>query len=267
MQSDEKTLADAKLEQQKWQMKFFDYAESPIKEWIALIIGKDVNELFDDYSGDSDGLSIQLNNKNYTFYLTATPTDTNTFKLKKEDLMNYDELRRATSMMMEAVKVVYPPIIKSMKNAPDDLMHCYPMLNERDMCFSLHMTNKYDNMRKLQYNTIFQIDQHFKKLREIDVDSLDSEKTRVYHETMQTLIRQKQKCIDELNKITEQAYNEQTEICNKKNQEYLEDAYLFIFVEINDRQVNNDLIMRRLPQFGSKYEDSDEEDVDVRDII
>ena len=84
--SEEKTRQEALEEKKKWSIKYFDYAESAIKEWIALELEESVELLFDDYNDESDFISINVADDNYTFYLTPFPnelTDDSAFKIPR----------------------------------------------------------------------------------------------------------------------------------------------------------------------------------------
>jgi hypothetical protein len=73
MQCD-KSKIDIEKEKHEFVMRFFDYAESPIKEWIAAQIGESPTIVFDDYNDESDIFGVMDGNNHYNLYLTPFPT-------------------------------------------------------------------------------------------------------------------------------------------------------------------------------------------------
>lgn len=68
-------VSQEQKERQQQAMKFFDYAENPIKEWIAEYLNKTVEEVFDLYQNESDVISVEANKKHYLVYLSTSPND------------------------------------------------------------------------------------------------------------------------------------------------------------------------------------------------
>jgi hypothetical protein len=68
-------VSQEQKERQRQAMKFFDYAENPVKEWIAEYLNKTVEEVFDLYQNESDVISIESNKKHYLVYLSSTPNE------------------------------------------------------------------------------------------------------------------------------------------------------------------------------------------------
>lgn len=126
-------------------IRFFDYAENPIKEWIGKQLQRDPAQIFDKYSSESDVISINVAGEQYLVYLSTDPTlveymkkqrqpnQNNTehaaelpdiksytaFVLPEQPINNQDQndyfkLYRACSTMQDAVYSVYPFIVKTL---------------------------------------------------------------------------------------------------------------------------------------------------------
>ena len=130
-------------ERKKQVIRFFDYAENPIKEWIAKQLQREPEQIFDKYSNESEVISINVMGEQYLVYLSTDPPLTEYMKkqhrppnqkdepalpdvksytafilpeqpINNKDQNDYYKLYRACSTMQDAVYSVYPFIVKTL---------------------------------------------------------------------------------------------------------------------------------------------------------
>ena len=65
----EKSKQEEIEDEKKWAMKYFDYAEDAIKEWISLQIKEEISIVFDDYKNSTDVITTEIDDIYYTLYL------------------------------------------------------------------------------------------------------------------------------------------------------------------------------------------------------
>jgi hypothetical protein len=240
-------------EQKKWALKCFDYAEDPIKEWIAAQLDETVETLFDDYSEESDILSIEVDKAHYTFYLTCYPTDLRNdtaFHIDKEYFLSHPKLQKAASILFDAVYMVFPPVVKTMTNMGHRIEDVFPDFEEKNMCFRFRMVNKFEMLKRQALQTLEQIRENFAKIE----GKTDEQFTEI-REKLTTLQKEQ---LDKLNSLGEAVIAEQEAKCQLQNETFRLGKRLYIAVEKNMKQQDDD-IMKRLPDFGLKYQDPEEE--------
>lgn len=256
MDPEAKTKAEKELERQKWAMKHFDYAESAIKEWIAEILGEEVSTIFDDYTGESDVLGIKSNGDHYTLYLTPFPSKEKPFEATVEDLKKNKELSKASSIMFDAVHTVFLPVMKTMINLKYSLEDVFPKFEEDKMCFKLVMMNKLQMKRNQIINVLQQVNEKLELIRKVPKERLESPEGK---DALEKIIKFQSEHCEKLNEISVEECEKLQKIVDETNDKFDKSAKLYICLEKNKKDINQDYLLRRMPEFGMRYQDPDEE--------
>lgn len=260
MNFDGMTKAEAEVEKKRWVDKYFDYAEAPIKEWIAEVFDENVVDLFDDYDADSDILNVNpsdANNTNkYTFYLTPFPTSNPAFALTKEELLSDKDLKRATSMMYEAVYTAYMPIANTMADKKHLLEDVFPRFDEPTMSFTLMAVNGPFLKRQKLEKALVEVAEQSKRLKCVPESDASTEMIADLKNKLETVRIETEAGLVEL---TDDFCRESQLKCNERNQIFAKAPRLYICVECNKQDISVDVKLKRMPQFGLKYQDPDEE--------
>lgn len=283
----DKSKQEALEEKKKWSVKYFDYAESPIKEWIAAHVGESVEVMFDDYNDYSELLSVEIGQEHYTFYLTpfpnnvqdanarnsdaakdtakdtpstpaipatpvilATPAIPTAFDISKQEFKEKHQLQKAAVMMFEAVYTVFTAVIKSMPRLPAELEDIFPDFNETGMYFIFRKANKAQIEKTNCEKMLCQISEQYERIK----DRVGAEADELRNK----LVKLQKEQLDKRNEITDEMIRKNEEHCNAANASLANGEKLYIVLEKNVKP-NDESIMRRLPEFGLKYQDPTEE--------
>ena len=231
-------------EKKQIEMRLFDFAEEPVKEWIADFLGEPPETIFSDYRGEADvcAVSDSLGDKNRQATVYLSLERDNDSGLPPPEHVN---ARRAMSMMYDAVFTVYVPVVATMTNMRHRLENLMPRFDDHRRCFELCMVNTIAAKKKQLEQTALSIHHHL------------TTKTDLTDEDKQKLTELRTKYMTDYNEITaEQIAAEEERVVafnNNKN-----DSVLYIVVETGP-VTNEDLIARRLPRIDRQYEDADEE--------
>jgi hypothetical protein len=256
MSSIDKSRADEAAEKHKWKLKYFDYGETPIKEWVAETLGEDVDTIFEDYVEDSDVLSVECQGKFYTFYLAIFPATVPAFNATNSDLMANEILKRATSMMFDAVYTVYAPVVKTMYSMGYKMEDIFPKFDNVNMCFEFCMVNKPKMEKQQIVNTLANISEQLSRATQVNIDD-DEKKEKVAEYTAQ-LIKMQTEELAKLHLITDEICDERELLCDDVNKKFQDGVKLYICLDI-DKPKDDDQVMKRMPKFGLEYQDPDEE--------
>lgn len=250
----EKSKQEEIEDEKKWAMKYFDYAEDAIKEWISLQIKEEISIVFDDYKNSTDVITTEIDDIYYTLYLTPFPekieNDT-AFLIDKNLFQTLPKLQTAVSKLFHSVYVVYAPIIKTMTHMWHHFEDVFPEFNEDKFYFTFKMANGFKIKRDQLYQKIFKIQDQFKLI----YDKTDTK----FDELKKQLLDLQNETLNDLNKITDDIVEIQDKKCNAYNDSPLNNiAKLYIVLEKNKIQ-ETEHIMRRLPDFGIKFQDPEED--------
>jgi hypothetical protein len=263
MTDENKSRAELDQEKHKWAMKYFDYAENPIKEWISDLLDEDITAIFDDYTEDSDILSVEDQGNYYTLYLTAYPEKTPSFHASKDDLMNNKIVNKSTSMMFESVYTVYAPVVQSMSSMKHKLENIFPKFDEKLMCFYFSMVNSAAAKRQQVHKNLIKISDQFKQLREVNtIDSdekINNERNEQKVELEKQLILMQTEELENLSKLGDDVCDKEEEECKRMNEIYKNSSKLYICLDMNKTDQDNEQVMKRMPKFGLNYQDPDED--------
>ena len=238
-------------EKKKWAMKYFDYAESTVKEWIADFLEEDPNCLFDEYNEETDVISTKENNKIYTFYLSTTEeTKTPNFNITEEELKSSEKIRKAASVMYDSVYTTYGPIVKTMINSGYKMENIFPEFVENGMYFRFSMFNNLEVKKNNATSQLLQIGEQIKKINGKEGEEFEKIRSQ--------LVGIQNEQLNIANGILDNDIKNLEKVCIKKNLELKEGPFLYICGG-PDIEVKDNVKYKRLPQFGLKYQDPDEE--------
>lgn len=275
------SLADKQAEQKKWAMKYFDYADIPIKEWISAVLDEDANHLFDDYEdddNDTDLLNIKdENDRTFSFYLTAFPeNDKKTFALTPDEIKDSPKLSRAMKLMFDSVYTVFPPVVKTMSNMNHKMEDVFPVFDDKYHAFKLTKLNGLAHKRMALMKNMDQIIYQFGQLKEKTqaLDNMIKQAEEKKDDEVLMDLKQKKEQSDELeqklqtmaqdtesqiNEITKEKMELSQQECDGMNK-LLEDApMLYLCCEMDKDNISTEVKLRGMPEFGVPFQDPDEE--------
>jgi hypothetical protein len=298
-------------ERKKQALKYFDYAENPIKEWIATQLGEDSGVLFDKIADQYDLISVEVDQQYYHVSLsnnpeelfdvvvkldkedakqegtdnkedttnkntstneentnqdnTPTNTTTNTitcktaFNIPKERLCNMHKLRRAASVMYDAVYSVYPFVVKTMdKEFQHHLEDVFPYFNEPLMCFEFKKVNKLNILKTQAKNTLMDATNQLGRVEKGLQEKTDKEHRAKLLDIKKKLIALQDESMEKHNKITDDMIREQEHACDEANKVFQTGQKLYIVLEQN-KSLDDEIIYKRLPDIGTKFQDPEED--------
>jgi hypothetical protein len=235
-------------EKAKLILKFFDYAETPIQEWLAEYLGVDVNELFEDYQDNSDiiGFKNENNGKHYEAYLVTMSSDAGLF-VDKQLLDSSEKTRKSCSMLFDAVHQVFPAVVSTInKDYADRVKFLHPKFDNDGMRFCLHRTNGAALELKLGLDARKQIIQCLNNEKQLDPNTLENVHKR----------------LEDVNKMIQKnnvdVLNAEEKLCRELNEVLPLGTWLYLAVDEGQSEVSEESL-QRLPVFGLRYQDPDEE--------
>lgn len=241
--------AESIEEQKKWSMRFFDYAEAPIKEWLAEYLEEDVECLFADYKEHSDVLSVESDGDQYTFYITPHKNpDEKTFDIDEKRFKGDVALRKATSIIFDAVKTVYMPVMTTILRFSNKVNSLAPAFDEKNMRFYLTMVNKPLMKRKEALKPMGEIEHQLQRLKGCTEEKANELRSQL-HEVKRQRLQMYAAVTDDDVKIADGE-------CKRLNELLVNGPYLYICAECNI-EPDEEHIVRRLPHIGVRYEDPD----------
>ncbi len=250
--------AEQAMERKMWMDRYFNLAENVVKEWIADYMEESPEVVFDDYKEKSDVIGTEEEGTHYTAYLDIYKPDeiqvhengsTNTFILNQGQLKTMPKVSRAVSLVFDSVYAVYMPIVHTMTNMVDKIKDIFPKFDETTMSFELCMINRLAQEKEKLRNTVYRILAEKEKLSKIEGEKADELRKQLQELETKTMI--------EHNEITLSQVEAQQTLCDLTNAILKQAPRLCIVLE---RGIPEDTehIMQRLPEFGVKYQDPDE---------
>lgn len=231
-------------------MKFFDYAESPIKEWIAEYLNVDVKELFSDYQDNSDvlGFQCEINNKYYEGYLVTMDFNDESY-LDNEILHASEKYKKACSMLFDAVHQVFPAVTSTIhEDYKEKIQGLRPLFDNNTMSFKLYIIN--------HAATSLQVAIEAKKQLMYYLTNTESE---LDENTKNNIKENISKCDATIETNTKKVLDDEEEKCKHMNKHLENFSRLYIAVEEIENYHPSDECLRRLPLFGLSYQDPEEE--------
>lgn len=233
-------------ERNKFINKYFDCAESVIKEWIAEYIGKPVNEVFDDYKDDSDVVGFIHDNIQYDAYLVTLEPGNKSF-VDRKLLDTSEDARKSCSLLCDAVNEVFKAVVSTMKDRSWST-NLRIVFSEELMAFQFKHCNSVE--MKFRY-ALF----HYEKMcKFMEENKLPEDRQKTCNEKMTEL----QKILDT---TTEEDIRKCDEEIKRLDEEKKSMSYLHLVIETVEDCIeeHTEAIFKRLPDVGIKYMDPDKE--------
>ncbi len=226
-------------EQKRWEMKYFDLAETQIKLWIARFLEDSVDVVFPDFRDDTDVLSINDNGKYYTFFLSENKE----FEVKELT----ENMRKAMSVLYDSVLRVYGPVVHTAMIGV--LQNIMPTFENEHYRFRFMAINRSAMLKQDLLNKLYESQEHYKKLADLDSPEADDIKLK--------LNNFRDEAIKELNNITEEDILSDEKTRTELEERLTNGPYLYICVREGGH--NDNTIAKRLPVVGPLYCDPEEE--------
>jgi hypothetical protein len=232
-------------------MKFFDYAESPIQEWLADYLGVDVTELFADYQDNSDVLGFQLedNKKHCDGYLINMEYGTDCY-IDKTTLDKSVKYKKTCSMLFDAVHQVFPAVIGTVdEKYREQLKNLRPLFDNNTMSFKLHCINQSAAELNAAVESKRQLVPYLAQTEQFDTKTMDNIRMNLT------------KCDAVIEKNSKSVLDEEEAKCRALNEQLNKINHLYIVVEESDEHNMTDFSLSRLPLFGLQYQDPEEDSI------
>ncbi len=226
-------------EQKRWEMKYFDLAETQVKLWISRFLEDSADVVFPDFKDDTDVLSIYEDGKYYTFYLSENKV----FEVKELT----ENMRKAMSVLYDSVIRVYGPIVHTAMIGV--LQNVMPTFDNENYRFKFVAVNKLAVIKQNLLNKLYESQEYNKKLDEFDNDEVKEIRVK--------LDAFRDETIKELNSITEEDINADEKNRNEVESRLTNGPYLYICAREGGH--NESTIAKRLPVVGPLYCDPEEE--------
>jgi hypothetical protein len=239
------TREEIALERTKWGNKFFDVAEKPIKDWLSELIGAETKTLFQEDNIGVENTFVNVGGTTYKFYLQHGPRDSTKFHIDRNLFNQTPEMKQAVSLLYDAVRNIYPAIVKTMDTHKEYLISIVPMFYEEGMYFHF----KYINLHKLH------MELYAKSLIQINTMLRTADE-----KTQQHLIEERTKITNESRKITKEMIDDGERKAEQKNNELQYKPVLHIGAEVyQSNPIDN--IPLAMQNIGPKYYDPEEDDL------
>lgn len=256
-------MSNPEDDETKWSMKYFNYAETPIKEWIADILEESVDVLFDDYTGESDILFMTSNSEYFKCYLSTESLhedpDRDNIVVGMDEFRKNHDFTKSASVLFDAVMAVFKPITHTMSNLKSRMQFTFPSFNEKYMRFEMNDVNH------LRYEKQGALD-NIAKAKEL-IDKIKDKTEKEFTDILTQLNTKQIEYFTKFNSIKDIDIIARDEECKLQNEYYnSRKRYLYIIIEKNTKIIDKesiekemDTIMNRMPEFGTKWEDPEEE--------
>ncbi len=232
----------------------FSCTQSVIQEWIASYLELDVDEVFPDYTVESDVIGVKIGNTQYNGYVVTLPYDMESqvdMKFMKEN----ENISKTCSLLYDAVYIVFSSVLHTIQDKyKPRVLSLRPSFNENNLNFNLVYINIKAETAKQILEQRINIAKYLEKC----------EKEHVLIEDSQMEIINKK--IEEFNKILlniseDDMKNEEIK-CMLENEKLKQFDRLFICIDETTSDVLNaddpSFLLSRLPEFGLKFQDPDE---------
>ncbi len=232
-------------------MKFFDYAESVIQEWIAKYLDINIDELFSGYQDNSDVLGFQSenDNKHYEGYLVVMEFDEEESYVDSDMLEKSEKYKKTCSMLFDAVHHVFPAVVNTVnKNYKEQLKKLRPLFDNTTMSFRLYRINQSAMELQMAVEAKKQLSSFIiNRPEEMDEETFKSIKENI------------SKCEKTIEKNTKEILDNEEQECQYLNEKLKKTDRLYIVIDEAEECNPTDESLSRLPIFGLAYQDPDEE--------
>jgi hypothetical protein len=186
-----------------------------------------------------------------------------------EDLDTCKNLRQASSILFQAVYTVFTPIIQTIADESfrSQMDSIFPKFDEKTMSFYFYKVNKAKHEKQKAVDTLSTIREYLDKMKDVPFDKIDEGTEQYSKETLQELNKHKKHLVSMqleqlaiLNKYPDELIEERESDCSIKNEDLKNGCRLYFVLEDGD-QMDDELVMKRLPVIGSKFHDPEDESV------
>jgi len=246
------SISRAQLEEEKskWGLKYFDYAEAPIKQWIALYLHTPVEQVFTDYDGDQDFISVESNGNFYNLYLTTVPPEK---ELSLDIFKEQEKLQHAGMILFQAVQTVYTPVVETMSEKK--LNNIIPSFDQEKLCFSFHRINSLKAKKDQALHNLQMIMFQMERINNPDNIKEDAkEEVAKIKDQLQKLMIEETVII---NSITDEQIAQEEALCNEFN----ETSHPLLYYAIRTKEdLDDEDILKKMADVGERYRDPDDSD-------
>lgn len=235
------TKLEQSLTKQQELDAMFDYAEAPVKKWLALAFDKPLIELFPDYKEHRESIGISSNGDSYVCYFSPV-NDNRRYIFTANDTKELP-IKKTIDILFNALYPVYTAVVSSCE-LNDKLIGVYPYFDESNMTFTLRAVNQYRIMLSQCQNAL---DQCAKKMALAEPNS----------EYYDQLANARTKVLDGINLCTEEVICKRDAELVDINNNYALMPRLHLIVIKNC--LDEDEIGKRLPTFGLEFQDPEED--------
>lgn len=230
---------------------YFNYAEAPIKEWLAEYLNKPVEEVFPDYQDKTDLLGFQIDDTYYNAYL-VTMNDTDDIYVNKKLLDKYEKYQKAFDMLLMSVHNIFSSIINTCSDEyKDSLKNIRAAYDPEKYTFNLLFVN----IKAMELQTAMYT-------REKTLSYLINNVSTTTEETKNKLLEIINKCEATIKDYNKDILDAEEEKCKKINEALKLNTKLFIVIEEKPEDNYTDESLQRLPIFGQTYDIEDESYID-----
>jgi hypothetical protein len=247
----------------KKHLKYFDYAEIPIKKWISSYLDKQCKDVFDDYNEDIyDVILFKYKNKQwcveYELEEFNHPIMFESEFWKEEKCEKLDE---SIKILLEAMSFVYYSVVNTIpnNNYKKIMENIVPKFDVSTLSFYFNGISLY----KIQYENIFSrfniISERKKYLIEMlnKKDINENDKIKI-NEEIKNINEEIKKVFNELNKYDKNEIEKKDIEINEFNKNISNKKRLYIHVyEIEE--IEEELKFKRLPEIDTPFKFDDEE--------
>lgn len=241
------TKQDAAEEKYRWAMKYFDYAEQPIKQVLSRYMA-DKHGVDCPTDCEYDVLGFEQSGQSYKMYLSTDGTEAMT--MTDHELGTNPKIQEAAAILYKAMQTAFMPVLNTIyggnsQEIKDDISHLTMKFDETGNCFYLQKINRLAMEQQQISNMI--------------LDILNEEnKHGPSHPNAQKLGEYKLELITRYNKINQDTVDYRQNIADAFNSNVVNQQYR-VYMCLSQVAEQGDLAMKRLPSFGMPYQDPDEE--------
>jgi hypothetical protein len=230
---------------------YFNYAEAPIKEWLAEYLNKPVEEVFPDYKDKTDLIGFKIEDSYYDAYI-VTMEDTDQLYINKKLLDKYENYQRSFDMLLMSVHNVFSAVVNTCADEYKDALKNMRAAYDAETCkFNL----LYINAKAMELQTaMYARDQTLRYLIMNVSTTPEDAKNK-----MLEMVNKYETTIKSYNK---DVLDEEEERCKKINESLKTNTKLFIVIEEKIEEIQTEESLQRLPTFGRMYDIEDESHID-----
>jgi len=152
--------------------------------------------------------------------------------------------------MFDSVYAAYVPVVKTMTSMSQIMEDTFPQFDEEKLCFNVLVINKPYMQYKQLSNALQTTQQQLNKLESLKEEEMKEMKNQIL--TIQ------QKVIKQLSEFSTEQFDEAQKECMNRNKRF-EGAKLYICIEKNKKNISLDQKLKRMPKFGMRYQDPNED--------